>query len=209
MHEEREAAPGVSVLPLSGHGTQEAAEVLPNTVEKLFWGQGRHWEPCAGWYVPAAQGVQLALVAAPVLSVVVPSGQRVHKGEPAVGANLPAPHSKHAAAEVLPVSGLEVPAAHGKQAALEALPVMGLYAPAGQLAQKPAPARLYFPASQLWQEEATLLLHEPAGQGVQEYAVPALLKVPAGQLVQELALGALQVPAAQEVQEAIESPPGY
>ena len=33
LHEEREAAPGVSVLPLSGHGRQEATEVLPNTVE--------------------------------------------------------------------------------------------------------------------------------------------------------------------------------
>ena len=44
---------------------------------------------------------------------------------------------------------------------------------------------------------------------MQEYAVPALLKVPAWQLEQELALGALQVPAAQEVQEAIESCPGY
>ena len=116
----------MSVLPLSGHGTQEAAEVLPNTVEKLFWGQGRHWEPCAGWYVPAAQGVQLALVAAPVLSVVVPSGQRVHDGEPAVGANVPMSHLPHAAAEVLPVSGLEVPTEQSKQAALEFLPTLGL-----------------------------------------------------------------------------------
>ena len=153
--------------------------------------------------------MQLALVAAPVLSVVVPSGQKAHVGEPGVGANVPISHLPHAAAEVLPVSGLEVPAAHGKQAALEALPVMGLYAPAGQLAQKPAPARLYFPASQLWQEEATLLLHEPAGQGVQEYAVPALLKVPAGQLEQELALGALQVPAVHAMHVLMESPPGF
>ena len=59
-----------------------------------------------GWYVPAAQGVQLALVAAPVLSVVVPSGQKVHAKEPRAGANLPVPHSSHAAAEVLPVKGL-------------------------------------------------------------------------------------------------------
>jgi hypothetical protein len=33
LHEEREAAPGVSVLPLSGQGVQEAAEVLPSSVE--------------------------------------------------------------------------------------------------------------------------------------------------------------------------------
>ena len=83
-------------------------------------------EPCVGWYVPAAQGVQLALFAAPVLSVVVPSGQRVQDGEPAVGANVPMSHLPHAAAEVLPVSGLEVPTEQSKQAALEFLPTLGL-----------------------------------------------------------------------------------
>ena len=79
-----------------------------------------------GWYVPAAQGVQLALVAAPALSVVVPSGQRVHAGEPGLCANVPISHLPHAAAEVLPVSGLEVPTEQGKQAALEFLPALGL-----------------------------------------------------------------------------------
>ena len=33
LHEEREAAPGVSVLPLSGQGRQEVEEVLPTSVE--------------------------------------------------------------------------------------------------------------------------------------------------------------------------------
>ena len=33
LQEEREAAPGVSVLPLSGQGRQEAEEVLPTRVE--------------------------------------------------------------------------------------------------------------------------------------------------------------------------------
>ena len=53
----------------------------------------------------------------------------MHKGEPAVGANLPAPHSKHAAAEALPVSGLEVPAAQEMHAVELLLPVLGLYLP--------------------------------------------------------------------------------
>jgi hypothetical protein len=79
--------------------------------------------------------MQLALVAAPALSVVVPSGQRVHAGEPGAGANVPTSHLPHAAAEVLPVKGLEVPAAQGRQALREALPTLGLYAPAGQLVQ--------------------------------------------------------------------------
>ena len=75
-----------------------------------------------GWYVPAAQGVQLALVAAPVFSVVVPSGQRVHKGEPVLGANVPISHLPHAAAEVLPVSGLKVPTPQRVQFAGEKKP---------------------------------------------------------------------------------------
>jgi len=61
LHEVREAAPGVSVLPLSGQGRHAATEVLPSSAEKLFWGQGRHCEPAAGWYVPAGCLVRACL----------------------------------------------------------------------------------------------------------------------------------------------------
>jgi hypothetical protein len=66
--------------------------------------------------------VQLALVAAPALSVVVPSGQKAHAGAPGVGANVPISHLPHAAAEVLPVSGLKVPTPQRVQFAGEKKP---------------------------------------------------------------------------------------
>ncbi len=106
-----------------------------------------------GWNVPASQGVQLALDAAPKPSVVVPSGQMVHAEEPAVDANLPTPQSLHAAAEVLRVKGLEVPTEQRKQALLELLPMRLLYVPAGQSSAMP------------------FAQNEPAGQTVQDGAL--------------------------------------
>ena len=132
MQEEREAAPGVSVLPLSGQGRQESEKVLPSSVEKKFWGQGRHWEPSVGWYVPAAHGVQLALDTAPAPSVVAPSGQSVHVEEPGAGAKVPTSHLPHAAAEVLPVSGLKVPTPQRVQFAGEKKPSASPKDPEGQ-----------------------------------------------------------------------------
>jgi hypothetical protein len=137
LQEEREAAPGVSVLPLSGQGRQESEEVLPSSVEKKFWGQGRHWEPSVGWYVPAAHGVQLALDTAPAPSVVAPSGQSVHVEEPGAGAKVPTSHLPHAAEEVLPVRGLEVPSEQSVQLESDKKPAMDPYVPGGQKKLEP------------------------------------------------------------------------
>ncbi len=105
-----------------------------------------------GWNVPASQGVQLALDAAPKPRVVVPSGQMVHTEEPSAGANVPSSHRAHAAAEVLPVKGLEVPTEQSKQALLELPPIRLLYVPAGQSSAMP------------------FAQNEPAGQTVQDVA---------------------------------------
>lgn len=105
-----------------------------------------------GWNVPGAQGVQLALEAAPTLRVVVPSGQMVHTEEPAAGAKVPTSHLAHAAEEVLRVKGLEVPTKQRRQAVLELLPMRLLYVPEGQSSAMP------------------LAQNEPAGQTVQDVA---------------------------------------
>ena len=123
-----------------------------------------------------------------MLNVVVPSGQRVHAGEPGAGANVPTSHLPHAAAEVLPVKGLDVPKEHGKQELLELLPTMGLYVPAGQSTAMP------------------LAQNEPAGQVVQDGA-PLPLNVPAAQAEQEGAPLPLNHPAPHAAQAALVVPP--
>ncbi len=105
-----------------------------------------------GWNVPASQGVQLALEAAPKPRVVVPSGQMVHTEEPAAGANVPTSHLAHAAEEELRVKGLKVPTKQRRQAVLELLPMRLLYVPEGQSSAMP------------------LAQNEPAGQTVQDVA---------------------------------------
>ena len=56
--------------------------------------------------VPALQGVQLALLVAPVSSEAVPAGQGVHAEEPVVVVKVPEGHVKQAAADAEPLVGL-------------------------------------------------------------------------------------------------------
>ena len=56
--------------------------------------------------MPALQGVQLALLVAPVSSEAVPAGQGVHAEEPVVVVKVPEGHVKQAAADAEPLVGL-------------------------------------------------------------------------------------------------------
>ena len=89
LHEEREDAPGTSVLPLAGQGRQLERDVLPAVTEKVLRGQGTQGVPSVVWYVPAAHGVQLVFRAVPVPSVVKPRGQNVQEEAPEEVAKLP------------------------------------------------------------------------------------------------------------------------
>jgi hypothetical protein len=209
LQADSEAAPGVSVLPLSGQGMQDATEALPSAVEKVLRGQGKQGAPSRGWYVPAMQRAQLVFDTDAALAVVKPRGHSAQAVEPGAKENFPAPHSSHAANELLPVKGLKVPSGHGRHAPLVFAPASGLYLPLSQLAHSAAPAALYFPDSHVAHEADATLLEEPAGHFAHASAAPpAPLKVPAGQSLHEEEFAALHEPGEQGRHWVTDAMPG-
>ena len=113
---------------------------------------GQKWPPGQAWQA-----------AAPGPFAKVPAAQMVHDVAPPA-LELPAPHGRHAALELLPGAALKRPAAQRRQAEELAAPCVALKVPAGHAAQAVLEGALQKPSGQHAPAPALLLSPAPHGR---------------------------------------------